>query len=82
MVEESGFAKGEAESHTTIGRSYLAEPLFHGPKVIGVLYFFTSEPQVFPYAAGECDLASDAKDLIDILKQFQSSDATRSDVEA
>jgi hypothetical protein len=68
MVEEFGFSKEEAERHTTIARSYLAEPLSLGPKIIGVLYFFTSEPQVFPYAARDSDLSSDAKDLIDILE--------------
>jgi hypothetical protein len=68
MVEEFGFSKEEAERHTTIARSYIAEPLFLGPKIIGVLYFFSSEPQVFPYAADASDLKSDTQDLVDLLK--------------
>jgi len=68
MVEEFGFLRQETEMHTTFARSYLAEPLLLGGTVIGVLYFFSSEPQVFPLAARESDLASKAQDFVDVLK--------------
>lgn len=68
MVEEFGFSREEAEMHTTFARSYLAEPLLLGGTVIGVLYFFSSEPQVFPLAARGSDLASKGQDFVDVLK--------------
>lgn len=51
MVRCFGFTKQEAERHTKTARSYLAVPLLRGDTFLGVLYFFTSEPQVFPRAA-------------------------------
>ena len=68
MVEEFGFSREETEKHTTIARSYLAEPLHLAETVIGVLYFFSSEPQVFPLAAGRMDLRSTGRDFVDVLK--------------
>jgi len=68
MVEEFGFSRAETERHTTFAKSYIAEPLMLGPNVIGVLYFFSSEAQVFPHAAREADLTSKAQDLVDLLK--------------
>ncbi len=56
MVKEFGFSKAEAESHTTIARSYIAQPLVlneladNARRTVGVLYFFSTEPQVFPHA--------------------------------
>lgn len=51
MVREFGFTIQEADRHTKTGRSYFAFPLRLNNKVVGVLYFFSSEPQVFPLAA-------------------------------
>ena len=68
MVEEFGFSRKEAEKRTTIARSYIAEPLILGLDLIGVFYFFSSEPQVFPHAARDSNLSSNAQDLVDLLK--------------
>jgi GAF domain len=50
MVRDFGFSREETERHSTLGRSYLAFPLMHSDRIVGVLYFFTREPQVFPLA--------------------------------
>jgi hypothetical protein len=74
MVEEFGFSKAEAESHTTIARSYMAQPLVLSDSAddthptVGVLYFFSTEPQMFPRAAEESNLASNAEDVVQALK--------------
>ena len=68
MVEEFGYSNAEAEGHTTVARSYMAEPLALGGEVVGVIYFFSPEPQVFPHAARDSNLSSSAQDLVDLLK--------------
>ena len=50
MVRDFGFSAHEAEGHSKLGRSYLAFPLKYRSRVVGVLYFFSREPQVFPSA--------------------------------
>ena len=68
MVLEFGFSRAEAEKHTTIAQSYIAEPLLLAGTLIGVLYSFLTEPQVFPHAARNSDLGSKGQDLVDLLK--------------
>ena len=68
MVEEFGFLRKEAESHTKSARSYLAEPIKIDGQVVGVMYFFSTEAQVFPLAARQAELSERAKDLGAILK--------------
>jgi hypothetical protein len=68
MVEEFGFSRPEAERLTTVAKSYIAEPLMLGSEVMGVLYFFSTEAQVFPHAARGVPLASHAQDLVGLLK--------------
>jgi hypothetical protein len=74
MVEEFGFSDEEAKRHTKIARSYVTEPLVlsrqldNTEEVVGVLYFFSAEPQVFPHAARQTDLTSQAKDIVQLLK--------------
>jgi hypothetical protein len=48
MVREFGFTKEETEKHTNSARSYLAYPIKKSEKFIGIIYFFSVEPQVFP----------------------------------
>lgn len=64
MVREFGFSKREMESHSKASRSYLAEPLHHGSELIGVLYFDSTEPQVFPHAATSERLSLAAKAIV------------------
>jgi hypothetical protein len=68
MVQEFGFSLTEAVLHTTVARSYIAEPLMIGPQLVGVLYFFTTEAQVFPLAAREADLPAKGQDIVELLK--------------
>jgi hypothetical protein len=68
MVEEFGFSARDANSHTTIARSYLAEPLLQEGQPIGVLYFFSTEPQTFPISARDSDLPAVAEDLVGLLR--------------
>jgi hypothetical protein len=68
MVEEFGFLDHEAASHTRIARSYLAEPIKVEERVVGVLYFFSTDPQVFPHAVRNSDIAEKARDLGAILQ--------------
>ena len=69
MIREFGFSESEARSHTKSARSYLAQPLVSKEGItIGVLYFFSTEVQVFPIAAREADLDGVAHDIMDLLK--------------
>ena len=67
MVRDFGFTPEEARRHNTTGRSYLAYPLIKGTTSVGVVYFFTSEPQVFPGAADEGSLQTLARGIVDSL---------------
>ena len=58
----------QAESRTTIARSYIAVPLFEIHELSASWYFFSTEPQVFPHAARESNLAESAQDLVAILR--------------
>lgn len=71
MVREFGFTSQEAERHTKTGRSYLAYPLRNNEEVVGVLYFFTSEPQVFPRAADPAKLEKTSHEFVDFMKLAQ-----------
>jgi hypothetical protein len=67
MVRSFGFTVEEAERHTKTGRSYLAAPLLRGNVVLGVLYLFTSEPQVFPRALNVHRIEMDARAIADLI---------------
>ncbi|MCH8823027.1 MAG: GAF domain-containing protein [Planctomycetes bacterium] len=68
MVREFGFTKEEADGHTQEARSYLAYPLKYDGCLVGVLYFFTTEPQVFPRAADQTQLEDVAQEMINYLR--------------
>jgi GAF domain-containing protein len=51
MVREFGFSRKEVAEHTKEARSYWAEPVQHRGRFVGVIYLFSTEPQVFPLAA-------------------------------
>lgn len=71
MVREFGFTKEEAKRHTTTARSYLAYPLKSDGALIGVIYFFTAEPQVFPKATKNAQLDRLAEEFVNYLKIVQ-----------
>lgn len=68
MVREFGFSREEAEGHTKTARSYLAHPVRHQDSTIGVLFFFSQEPQVFPRAADSAELERAAADVVGTLR--------------
>ncbi len=68
MVREFGFTQIEAERHTKSARSYLAYPLKHSERTVGVLYFFSTEPQVFPYAVDIELLDKAASSIVNYIK--------------
>ncbi len=67
MVTEFGYTREEAENHTD-ARSYLAHPLLDSDAVVGVLYFFSVEPQVFPHAADLRQLSHTADKVASLLR--------------
>jgi hypothetical protein len=67
MVREFGFTKSQTERHTKTGRSYLAYPLKNGTELLGILYYFTTEPQIFPLAAKHTNLDEIAREIVDDL---------------
>lgn len=71
MVRDFGFTKEEARKHTITARSYLAYPLKSDEALIGVIYFFTEEPQVFPKAAKNAQLDRLATEFVNYLKLVQ-----------
>lgn len=71
MVREFGFTKSETKQHSASARSYLAYPLMNDNILIGVIYFFTIEPQVFPRAAEDANLDILAKEIVNYLKLVQ-----------
>jgi GAF domain-containing protein len=68
MVAEFGFTREETASHTLTGRSYLAYPILHQGITIGVLYFFSTQPQVFPRAADPTELQQSAENIFGVLR--------------
>lgn len=68
MVRDFGFTQSEADRHTKTGRSYLAFPLHHKNQIVGVLYFFTTEPQVFPRAAKVERLEEVGREIVNYVK--------------
>ncbi len=68
MVSEFGFTRKQANSHTTSARSYLAHPVVVDWQVVAVLYFFSTEPQVFPLAADLHPVNEAGHDIVGLLR--------------
>lgn len=68
MVEEFGFTQAEAMRHTKAARSYLAVPVHSLGDLVGVMYFFSTEPQVFPNAADTDVLTRNANVIAALLR--------------
>jgi hypothetical protein len=67
MVKSFGFTHEEAVRHTKTGRSYLAVPLSRNGEVLGVIYFFTNELNVFPQAVDCEHLKKVANTVVDLI---------------
>lgn len=68
MVKNFGFTKKETASHTSSARSYLAYPIKREKEIIGVIYFFSTEPQIFPTAADAASLDNLSEELAGLLR--------------
>ena len=68
MVKNFGYTIEEATSHSKKGRSYMAIPLINDSKLIGVLYYFSTEPQVFPRSADIASLEDLGRSIVDLIK--------------
>lgn len=68
MVREFGYWGTEAANVTPEGRSYLAYPVFSRGQVVGVLYLFSAEPQVFPHALDGAALDEIANQISAVLR--------------
>jgi GAF domain-containing protein len=68
MVKDFGFTSEEAARHTRTARSYLAVPLLSSGTTYGVMYFFSTEPQVFPVAAPDGRLQETATAITRLLR--------------
>lgn len=63
MVSEFGFSRKEVAQHTQEARSYWAEPVVVAERLVGVIYLFSTEPQVFPRAADSSVLQGLAREI-------------------
>jgi len=63
MVTEFGFTKAEVENRTRDARSYWAQPVIAGRDIVGILYLFSTEPQVFPRAINPDVLEGTANEI-------------------
>jgi hypothetical protein len=68
MVREFGFTHQEVARHTTAARSYLAYPIRDKGEIIGIMYFFSTEPQVFPHAVNSQRLSDTAESILGLLR--------------
>lgn len=68
MVKEFGFTKAEAESKTSEARSYYAAPILDSHVIVGILYLFSTEPQVFPKANVGKVIEQKATEISHVLK--------------
>lgn len=68
MVAEFGFTDLEARQHSGRGRSYVAEPLLNENTIVGVLYLYSHETQVFPLAAESGLLKNVAGQIVSLLR--------------
>jgi len=63
MVREFGFSPSEVATHTRDARSYWAQPVFSRSQLVGVMYLFSTEIQVFPHAADPAILEAAARQI-------------------
>lgn len=68
MVKEFGFSPDEVAKHTREARSYWAEPVYSQNRLVGVIYLFSTDVQVFPLAVDRTALQSSANEIAAYLK--------------
>jgi GAF domain-containing protein len=68
MMREFGFTYVEMQSRTLAARSYWAHPITANDEMVGVLYLFSTEPQVFPLAAHVQSLDQVCTNIVGVLR--------------
>jgi len=68
MIKEFGFTKSETEARSKNARSYYAYPIIINNQLIGVLYLYSTDFQVFPNSVDERKIASVSRDITMLLK--------------
>ncbi len=63
MTREFGFLPAEVAKHTRDARSYWAQPVFSKGRLVGVIFLFSTEVQVFPLAVDPAVLESTANEI-------------------
>ena len=63
MAREFGYLPAEVAKHTKEARSYWAQPVFAKGYIIGVIFFFSTEVQIFPVAADGAKLGEAANEI-------------------
>jgi len=68
MVTEFGFTSDEVSKHTHAARSYCAQPVRATNRLVGVIYLFSTEPQVFPRSVNPAVLEGVSQEIAAFLE--------------
>jgi hypothetical protein len=68
MIADFGFSRDEVAAHTTAARSYCAQPVHVRHRIVGAIYLFSTEPQVFPRALNSSVLEAAAREIAAFLE--------------
>lgn len=68
MVKEFGFTESEAKCRTNEARSYYAHPITRNSQLIGVLFLYSTDLQVFPNSIEKGKIDSISKDVAMLLE--------------
>lgn len=68
MVKEFGFTKSEMEARSRDARSYYAHPVILNNQLIGVLFLYSTDLQVFPNSVDTRRIATVSRDIAILLK--------------
>jgi hypothetical protein len=63
MVKEFGFSPTEVAQHTQQARSYWAQPVHSRGRLVGIIFLFSTDVQVFPLAADRIRLEGTANEI-------------------
>jgi len=64
MVRDFGFTDTELKKVTRSGRSYYAHPVIYKTQIVGVLYLFSTEPNIFPNSIPDIGLITSSSNSI------------------
>lgn len=68
MVSEFGYTKDDLANITRNGKSYWEHPIMNGRRILGVLFLFSPEPSIFPFAVQTSRLTEITKNILGLLR--------------